>query len=183
MPVSATTPQVFYTSGILYAAQLGEYEKGIEYFQKIVDTWPGYEFAWHAQFYVGQYYERLKHSGAIPDAEADPKIEQAYKAVLDSYPASMSASHAAMRLGQISSEKGQWSDAATYLEIFLKMNQGGTPSLVLGALDSAGRACERLGQVDKAKDRYEMFIQIAEPSDPRLKNVKLRLEQLQGEVQ
>jgi TolA-binding protein len=142
LPHSAThTPQAYYCSAVCYGQELSQYQKGIQYYQQIVDNWPKYEYAWHAQYFIGQYYERLRDLGDIPMSEANAKIEQAYKAVIEKYPDCSVASHACLKLGQINFVKGRWSEAAQFFELFLEM---------------------------------------AELSDPRIERVKARLEELRG---
>jgi tetratricopeptide (TPR) repeat protein len=119
LPFSDLTPRAYYLSGVLYSQYLGQYQKGIEYFQKVVDNWPSYQFAWDAQFFIGLYYERLRDSGAITASEANPKIEQAYRAVVEKYPNSEPAPHIALKLARENFEKEQWKQAATYFEFYL----------------------------------------------------------------
>jgi TolA-binding protein len=115
------TPQAYYCSAVCYSQELAEYLKGIDYYQKVVDNWPRYEFAWHAQYFVGKYYEKLRNSGSIPDSEANPKIEQAYNNVVEKYPKSKSAPGSALKLAQMNFEKGQRIKAIKYYELFLKL--------------------------------------------------------------
>lgn len=66
--------------------RLGEYEKAIEYYRKIVASWPNYKYAWDVLFRVGRNYEDLKESGIISKSEADTKIKAAYEQLLKKYP-------------------------------------------------------------------------------------------------
>ncbi|MCW4050907.1 MAG: tetratricopeptide repeat protein, partial [Candidatus Bathyarchaeota archaeon] len=72
-------------TGASYRA-LGEYEKSIECYQKVVDDYPSYHMAWHALFMVGRNYEELGKSAVIPQLEADMKIKTAYQQLLENYP-------------------------------------------------------------------------------------------------
>ena len=72
-------------TGASYRA-LGEYEKSIECYQKVVDDYPSYHMAWNAQFIVGRNYEELKKSGAVSKSEADTKIKAAYEQLLENDP-------------------------------------------------------------------------------------------------
>jgi len=120
LPKSAAyTPRFYFISAVIYSQELNEYLKGIDYYQKVVDNWPSYEFAWNAQYFVGMYYEKLRNSGGIPKTEAAPKIEQAYQAVLEKYPESKSAPSAALKLGHLNLKRGQRAEAVIYYEIFL----------------------------------------------------------------
>ena len=119
LPPSTTTPEAYYVSAVVYSQELGDYQKGIDYYQQVVVNWPDYEFAWHAQFFVGMYYEKLRNSGGIADSEAIPKIEQAYQAVIEKYPDSKSAPSAALKLASMNFESGQKVEAAMYYDLFL----------------------------------------------------------------
>lgn len=175
---SAYTPRACYTTAVVYSQELGEYQKGIDYYQQVVDNWPDYAFAWHAQFFVGKYYEKLRNSGGIADSEANPKIEQAYISVVEKYPDSKSAPSAALKLGQMNFKKGQWIEAAMYFELYRqKCSDNQQWARVVYDL---GRAYENAGAFEEAIEVYDEFIKTAEPDDPRVKTVKARLEELKG---
>jgi len=125
LPPSTTTPEAYYVSAVVYSQELGDYQKGIDYYQQVVDNWPDYQFAWHAQFFVGMYYEKLRNSGRLSESEADPKIEQAYKAVVEKYPDSKSVPYSALKLGYLNLKKGQRVEAAMYYELFLAIADPG----------------------------------------------------------
>jgi tetratricopeptide (TPR) repeat protein len=125
LPPSITTPEAYYAAAVVYSQELGEYQKGIDYYQKVVDNWPDYEFAWHAQYFVGKYYEILRDSGIVSESEANSKIEQAYKAVVEKYPDSESAPSAALKLARMNFESGRRVEAVMYYEIFLAIADPG----------------------------------------------------------
>ena len=85
LPASATTPQAYYFSARCYR-RLGEYNNAIKCYQKVVDDWPEYKYAWDAQYMIGRTYQYLKRSDAMPESKADPKIKAAYERVLQDYP-------------------------------------------------------------------------------------------------
>ena len=180
-PNANYTPRAYYCSAVVYSQELADHQKGIEYFQKIVDNWPKYKYAWDAQFLIGRSYEALRKSGSLPPSEADAKIQQAYQAVIEKYPDSNDAPYAALKLGQMSFRASKWPDAAYYFELFLQKNRGQTPNLVyVNTLYDLGRAYEQMGELDAAVQTYRSFIQVAEPSDPRKGTVKTTLEKLEG---
>jgi tetratricopeptide (TPR) repeat protein len=118
-PSTGTSPEAYYVSAVVYSQELGDYSKGIDYYQQVVDNWPDYTFAWHAQYFAGMYYEKLRNSGGIADSEANPKIEQAYKSVVEKYPDSRSAPSAALKLARMNFESGRRAEAVMYYELFL----------------------------------------------------------------
>jgi TolA-binding protein len=85
LPSSPTTAQAHYFSAACYR-DLGDYAKAIEYYETVVDLWPDYEYAWNAQFLIGHSYEHLRNAGAVPVAEANPRIKAAYDQVVQKYP-------------------------------------------------------------------------------------------------
>jgi len=174
---AAYTPRAYYCSAVVHSQELNEYNKGIEYYQHIVDNWPDYQYAWHAQYFVGMYYERLLKSGGITESEANPKIEQAYKAVIEKYPDSKSAPHAAIKLARLNFNRAQWADAAMYFELFLQRLPQKLGSVVL----PLGRAYEEMGELDSAAEVYSEFIKTADPNEPHIEAVKARLEELGGQ--
>jgi len=92
LPHSDPTPCAYYFSAICYQG-LGEYEKAIEYFRKVVTGWPDYGYAWNAQFMLGSIYENLAKSGVISESEAEPEIRAAYQQLLEKYPSCKAAKY------------------------------------------------------------------------------------------
>jgi len=169
---SELTPRAYYLSAVLYSHYLGQYEKGIEYFQKVVETWPDYQFAWNAQFFIGLYYEILRNTGAISQSEANPKIEQAYQAVIENYPDSEPAGHVALKLGWMYFQQEQWEQAIRYFEFFLDR----FPDQLGTVIWPLGQSYEKTGQTETAIDYYQAFIGFSDPNDPQVKNIKTRLQ-------
>ena len=115
---STATAHAYYFSAGCYR-KLGKYEKAVEHFQTVVDTWPNYQYAWSAQCLIGECYEKLRDSGAISEAEANPLIEQAYQAVIEKYPDCSLVGHACLKLGDMYLQKGSRDEAVACLELFL----------------------------------------------------------------
>jgi len=138
---SEVTASAYFRSGVLYAQELGEYEKGIDYFQAAVDSRPVYAFASEAQYLVARYYEKLRDSGAIAEAEANPRIKEAYQAVVENYPDNRWVETALLKLGRMCLEEDQLVDAIMYFEMFLEKSPekvclvGGD---LIGAYDEMG---------------------------------------------
>jgi tetratricopeptide (TPR) repeat protein len=181
LPHSPTTPQDYWCSAVVYSQELGEYQKGIEYYQHVVDTWPDYEYAWSAQLLIGRYYQRLRDTGGMPESEANSQIEHAYQAVLDNYPDSEAAAQAALELGRWNFKKARWLDAAKYFELFINKDGGKTPMMVTGALYDLGRAYENADLPDLAAEVYRMLVETAKPDDSLVRAAKARLIKLEGE--
>jgi tetratricopeptide (TPR) repeat protein len=116
---SPAMQDAYYFAGYCYG-QLGEYAKAIQYWQKIVDAWPDYRYAGHAQFRMAHGYCMLGNSGVIPASEARYRMEQAYKTVVENYFDCPSANDALVRLGNLNYSGGRWTDAAKYYELFLE---------------------------------------------------------------
>jgi len=115
---STDTAHAYYFSAVCYR-NLGNYEKAVEYFQKVVTDWPNYQYAWSAQCLIGECYEKLRDSGKIPKSEAEPEIEKAYYAVIEKYPDCSLVGHACLKLGDMYLQKGERDKAGACLELFL----------------------------------------------------------------
>ena len=86
LPASSSyAPQTCYFSAVCYN-RLGEYDKAIRYYQRVVDYYPEYDLAWNALFRVGDINQVLKKSGAISQSNADLKTKAAYEQLLERYP-------------------------------------------------------------------------------------------------
>lgn len=168
LPVSKITPKAYYTVAICYSQELGEYAKGIAYYQTVVDNWPHYKYAWHAQYFVGMYTRRLKESGLMEAAEADPLIEKAYKAVVENYTHSKSAATAAMELAEIYSRKGLFAKSAEYYEFYLdkKISQGARGMALNRAYTLAQRIEKEEGELDIAAGWYNLVLAFVHEGDP-----------------
>jgi len=94
------TPHAYYFSAGCYR-RLGEYEKAVEYYDKVVTDWPNYEYAWLALLRTARTYEHLRRSGAMPEGEADGKIRGVYERILAEYPESSAANDAYRWIGNV----------------------------------------------------------------------------------
>jgi TolA-binding protein len=86
LPPSAPNTARAYSFAADCYRRLGQHQKAIEYYQRVVDDWPDHEYAWNALFRVGRTYENLKTLGITSKSEADPKIKAAYEQLLKKYP-------------------------------------------------------------------------------------------------
>ena len=178
LPETEHTTYSWYFSGVCYI-RLKEYEKTVAHFEKVIEKWPGYHRAARAQFSIGKCYESLKDAGTLPGSEADLKIEQAYKTVLENYLDSASAIDACFKLGWLNFRKGLWPESVHYWELSReKLGVSPKDYKALNILYPLGRAYEELGRFDLAVKAYSEFINVAPSIDPRVDKVKSRLEQL-----
>jgi tetratricopeptide (TPR) repeat protein len=82
---STVTTHAYHFSAECYR-RLEQYPKAIEYYQIEVDNWPGYEYAWFAQYKIGACYQEMKVDGTISESEADQKTRFAFQQLLEKYP-------------------------------------------------------------------------------------------------
>lgn len=78
----------------------GEYTKAMSYYEKLVNEFPEYTLSYHAQFRVGEIYEKLGESGQIPVSEAQNRTRLAYEQLLNKYPDCKYADSARIWLSQ-----------------------------------------------------------------------------------
>jgi tetratricopeptide (TPR) repeat protein len=101
LPPSSATAEACYFTAVCCREHLREYEKAIIYYQKTLDDWPDYEYAWHAQYSIGDCYEKLLEMGALTKFEAMPKIINAYKTVVEKYPNCRKAKGTILKLEEL----------------------------------------------------------------------------------
>ena len=170
--------KMHFRSGVVLAQELGRYQEGIDYYQTLVDNWPGYEGTEYAQHNIAVYYEKMKIEGLLPAAEADLKIEAAYKGVVENYPESKFVNRALQKLIKIQRDKGNLAEAAVYMEQFVEAYPD--DERADDVLYDLGGVYEELGLFDMAVQSYHNFIGIVDPNEPRVEDVLARIEQLGG---
>ena len=106
LPASTIPEEAYLVAGVAYE-RLGEYEKAIGCYQKVVDEVPQSEYAWHAQFMVGRNYDKLAKSGRMSAEEADPLIQSRYNRLLEVHPECPAAKAAGYWLTQHGSSQGE----------------------------------------------------------------------------
>jgi len=145
-----------------------------------VESWPQYEYAWHAQFFVGDCCEKLKSAGTLVGPDVDARIENAYRAVVENYPNCRSAGEAVLRLGRLFYEKRNWMEAAKCLESFLlKNDEKGDARMVLDVLTHLALVYEKMGQHDAARQVGTRLANLAGSDDPRVQLVQAHLRRPQ----
>ncbi|HBG28634.1 MAG: hypothetical protein A2Y10_00060 [Planctomycetes bacterium GWF2_41_51] len=85
LPQSSATPNAHSSIGDIYR-RLGEYQKSLIYYQKIVDEYPNFDQAWNVLFMIGRNYNNLKEKGIISAEEANEKTHAVYALLLNKYP-------------------------------------------------------------------------------------------------
>jgi len=167
-----------YFSAVCYR-KLGKYDKAVSYYEKVIDKWPRYQFAWSAQCLIGECYEKLRNSGTLKESEANPKIVQAYKAVIEKYPDCSLVGHAYLKLGNMNFEASQWDEAATYFGLFLEKFPEDIRQAT--ALYHLGETYGKMGEFDTAMEVYRMFLERADSDDRRIATVRAKLNELGGQ--
>jgi tetratricopeptide (TPR) repeat protein len=84
-PDSSAAPEICYISAVCYE-RLDEYAKAIEHYQKVVDNWSDYRYAWNAQFLIARNYERLLDREGAVHPQIVAQIKNACEQVLQNYP-------------------------------------------------------------------------------------------------
>jgi tetratricopeptide (TPR) repeat protein len=178
-PESNSPPMqdAYYFAAYCYG-QLGEYAKAIQYWQKIVDAWPDYRYAWHALSRMAYSYSMLGSSGVISESEARFSMEQAYKVVMENYPDCPAANDALMGLGNLNYGRGQWTEAAKYYELFLEKFPA--DKRWNDVLYSLAYAYQKMGQSQLAAELRRTFIEVAGSESGMPNGLKRWLENPQG---
>ncbi|MHC4110112.1 MAG: tetratricopeptide repeat protein [Planctomycetota bacterium] len=99
LPKSIATAWAYNCSADCYC-RLGQHKKAIEYYQKVVDDWPDYEYVSDVLFRIGRNYETLMKSGLMSKVKATTKIRAVYEQLLEKYPDCKAAKHASRWLSQ-----------------------------------------------------------------------------------
>jgi TolA-binding protein len=82
---SEEVPNACFLAGDCYR-RLGDYQKSIESYQKVVDRSPSYSRAGRALFMVGRNLEDMQTLGLASGPEVDEAITAAYKRLIKDYP-------------------------------------------------------------------------------------------------
>lgn len=171
-------PDAVWTAAHVYF-QLQNYEQAIQYFQQILDDWPDCKYAWSAQSWIGECYEKLKSTGSFPQPQADPLIETAYCKVIENHPNCPLIGHASLKLAYLTAEQTRWPEATAYFELFIEA----TPDdiRVPYVLYDLGRAYENANEPNLAISSYAQFIEATDPNSPIAEELKARFPQLAAE--
>ena len=98
---------------------LGNSAKTIEYANTMLQLNDNHQYAFIMPHLIGNSYEKMKNDGQISASQADTQIENAYKNLLTKFPQSNLAGYAAIKLSDISINKGNYTAALNYCNTFL----------------------------------------------------------------
>jgi tetratricopeptide (TPR) repeat protein len=176
-PHSTIAGQAYYFSAYCWT-RLGQYENAIQYYQTVVDTWPDYEYAWHAQFRIGNCYRMLAQSGAMAESEANTKMAYAYWSGVEKYPDSPSARYTLLILRQLDFKKRRRNELAAYVESLRQKH--GLDARWSNVLNSLGRTCEKVGELERALEGYAPFFDMPNSGEPGIESLKAKPQELGG---
>jgi TolA-binding protein len=93
LPGGEDTIRACYSSAAV-CQRIGQFEKAVEYYQKLVSGWPDHKLASAAQFMIGQCLERMIEEKLISPSETKASLKAVYQQVVDNYPNSPDAEYA-----------------------------------------------------------------------------------------
>jgi tetratricopeptide (TPR) repeat protein len=171
---AAYTPRMYFMCAVVYAQELQQYAKGIDYFREVTVDWPEFEAACDCYYQMGRYYYPWRDEGGISPEEAEQLTEAAYGQVVAKYPACWLSGSAAIYLGHKFFHQGQWEKAAEYLEFYLGTDgperQAATAML--------GEAFQKLDMPGLTEELYRDYLQAADPNDAWAEEFQKRLQDL-----
>jgi len=83
---SAKDAAVHFFLATIYYENMADYELALFHFQKVLNDWPDYDYAWYAQFMIAKSYAQLERTGRLTRQEAVAPIRQACGELFDNYP-------------------------------------------------------------------------------------------------
>jgi len=113
----------WYFSGYAYL-KMEDYAKAIECCQKVLSTWPNYQFAWSAQYMIADCARKLGRNGGMPKEESAALRESGYLGVINNYAGSPLEKRALRELAGYYVEKKQWGQAIEYYNRLLEKDYG-----------------------------------------------------------
>ncbi len=169
---SIITADAYYFGAYCYL-RIGEYDKAIAYWQKIVADYPDYQYAWHAQQRIGNCYTTMANKGLITEEQAKAGFEDAYKQLLEKYPDCTAAKRVSGTLASLNFKNGLWENAAKYFEVHLEyFKDEPRPTDVVLRL---AQCYEKLGNIEMAGKYYSEYIQLANLDEADIRAMEQRL--------
>lgn len=178
-PNSPTHASAYYVTGVDYAQNLRDYEKGIEYFKTVVQNWPEWHRAWNAQFNIARYYEMIKARDKIKDVQYDLKIIDAYKTGVEKFSDCEAVDFGVIRIASLYYGINQFTEAAVYYEKYL----GKRPDDLKNVILNYGDCLEKTGRKEEVKILYIEYLKTADTYDKAISVIKQRIAKLGGNIQ
>jgi tetratricopeptide (TPR) repeat protein len=159
---------------------LSRFDKALEYYWRVLENWPDYQWNWSAQYLIGDCLEQLKKAGVVEASQANEEIEAAYLAVAEDYPDFGLVDDALTRLAEMQDDMQQWDKAIVYWtkvrEYYERQNE--TPPGYYGnSIRRLGGDYEQIKDMDSAIGLYCRFIR-QYPDDPYAEVIVNRLAEL-----
>jgi TolA-binding protein len=183
LPDSNLIPSACCWMGDAYS-ELGRYKEAIEYYKKSSDDYPQFSkitgidnvYRWRSVFMTGQSLQKLKESGDMNSAEADPSIIEAYERLVCDSASCPRAKDAWRELGYLYAQNNSWQDTTRCFEAYLRqISEERCPPEVFYELATA---YDQSGDFDSAKKNYKLFIASALPDEPHRNEARIRLAEL-----
>ncbi len=172
-PVKSVVVQDAYYFAAYSSLRIGEYQKAIDYWQKLVADYPDYQYAWHAQYRIGNCYTTMANKGLITESQAKVKFEEAYSLLLEKYPDCTAAKRASGTLAAMNFKSQMWENAAKYFEMYLGyFKDEPRPVQVVYKL---AQCYEKLGNIEMAGKYYSEYAQLAKLDAAGIKSLEERL--------
>ncbi len=169
---SIITADAYYFGAYCYL-RIGEYDKAIAYWQKIVADYPDYQYAWHAQYRIGNCYTTMAKKGLITEEQAKAKLEEAYISLLEKYPDCPFAKRVSGTLASLNFKNGLWENAAKYFELHLGYFEiEARPADIVLRL---AQCYEKSGNIEMAGKYYSEYAQLAKLDAAGIKVLEERL--------
>ena len=110
MPGCDHEAEAYLFAGIGYE-RLGNNQKAVEYFEKVIQDWPDYQHTDAAYYFYGTCMKKLLNRNMVSKEVAVPCIEEAYKTLLENYPNYKYWDDACNRLSSLYYQNQMWDDA------------------------------------------------------------------------
>ena len=138
-------------TGLCYE-RLNKYQKAVSYYQKVIQSWPDYQYIDAASCYLGVCLKKMFNRGIIEGEVSALEIEQAYLAVVDNYPNSRYWGSVCYKLASFYYQNQRWSDAICYYKMVRSRKYFPLVQYRLGECH------ENIGDYENAKYYYTEFL-------------------------
>lgn len=180
---TAHEPEAYLFSGICYK-RLEQYQLAVNYFEKVISEWPDYMYVDSAYNFIGLCLEKMKSLNLISSAQADARIEEVYRTVVEKYPDYRYYRTPCRQLGIFYYERHQWHQAIKCFESFLSNynREDGQEGNLSDVLYRIAKAYEFVGEYASAAENYKIFIELSAPSKRKTECIG-RLERVNKLIQ